>query len=242
MAGVDVPVLPARSGDLCENARFTGYTLDGGYVEYTVADARYVVPLPDAYVEAALLLCAGLIGYRTYRLAREAVGYPVHRVGLDGFGAAVHLVGQLAVADGLEVYAFTREDDDAGQVFACRLGAVWAGASTEPPPEPLDAALIFAPVGTPVVEALKAVDRGRAVVSGGIHMSDVPSFPYRLLWEERTLRSVANLERRDGAEFLTRAPEVPIEAVTRAYPLAEANAALADLRAGRVEGAAVLVP
>jgi len=230
--------------NLCENARFTGYTLDGGYAEYAVADVRYVFPLPGAYgdVEAAPLLCAGLIGYRTYRLAREAVGYPIRRVGLYGFGAAAHLLCQLAVADGVAVYAFTREGDTGGQALACRLGAVWAGASSELPPETLDAALLFAPVGALVVAALKAVDKGGAVVSGGIHMSDVPAFPYRLLWEERTLRSVANLERRDGTEFLRRVAEAPIETVTTAYPLEAANEALADLRAGRLVGAAVLVP
>ncbi len=228
--------------NLCARARFTGYTLDGGFAEYTVADARYVFPLPDAYgdVAAAPLLCAGLIGYRTYRLAQEAVGYPLRRIGLYGFGAAAHLLCQLAVADGLEVYAFTREGDTAGQAFALRLGAVWAGGSTERPPETLDAALLFAPVGPLIVEALKSVDKGGAVVSGGIHMSDVPAFPYRLLWEERTICSVANLERRE--EFLARAPAVPIETVTTAYALEEANKALSDLREGRIEGAAVLVP
>jgi propanol-preferring alcohol dehydrogenase len=230
--------------NLCARARFTGYTLDGGYAEYAVADARYVFPLPDAYgdVEAAPLLCAGLIGYRTYRLAREAVAYPLRRLGLYGFGAAAHLLCQLAVADGLEVYAFTREGDDAGQALARRLGAVWAGAWGDLPPERLDAALLFAPVGALVVAALKAVDKGGAVVSGGIHMSDVPSFPYRLLWEERSVRSVANLERRDGTAFLRRAASVPIETVTTVYPLATANEALDDLRAGRLVGAAVLVP
>ena len=230
--------------NLCANARFTGYTLDGGFAEFTVADARYVFPLPEAFgdVEAAPLLCAGLIGYRTYRLALESVGYPVRRIGLYGFGAAAHLLCQLAVDDGLEVYAFTREGDTEGQAFARRLGATWAGASTEPPPEMLDAALLFAPVGPLVIEGLKAVDKGGAVVSGGIHMSDVPSFPYRLLWEERTIRSIANLERRDGTEYLPRAAAVPVETTTQAYPLADANEALDDLREGRIEGAAVLVP
>ena len=230
--------------NLCANARFTGYTLDGGFAEFAVADARYVFPLPEAFgdVEAAPLLCAGLIGYRTYRLALESVGYPVRRIGLYGFGAAAHLLCQLAVDDGLEVYAFTREGDTEGQAFARRLGATWAGASTEPPPEMLDAALLFAPVGPLVIEGLKAVDKGGAVVSGGIHMSDVPSFPYRLLWEERTIRSIANLERRDGTEYLPRAAAVPVETTTQAYPLADANEALDDLREGRIEGAAVLVP
>jgi len=230
--------------NLCANARFTGYTLDGGFAEYAVADARYVFPLPDAFddVEAAPLLCAGLIGYRTYRLALESVSYPVRRIGLYGFGAAAHLLCQLVVDDGLEVYAFTREGDTEGQAFARRLGATWAGASTETPPELLDAALIFAPVGPLVVEGLKAVDKGGAVVSGGIHMSDVPSFPYRLLWEERVIRSVANLERRDGTEYLPRAAAVPVETMTQAYSLAKANEALDDLREGCIEGAAVLVP
>jgi propanol-preferring alcohol dehydrogenase len=230
--------------NLCANARFTGYTLDGGFAEYTVADAHYVFPLPEAFgdVEAAPLLCAGLIGYRTYRLALESVGYPVRRIGLYGFGAAAHLLCQLAVNDGLEVYAFTREGDSKGQAFARRLGATWAGASTEQPPKTLDAALLFAPVGPLVVEGLKAVDKGGAVVSGGIHMSDVPSFPYRLLWEERTVRSVANLERCDGTEYLPRAAAVSVETTTKVYPLADANEALDDLREGRIEGAAVLVP
>ena len=230
--------------NLCARARFTGYTLDGGFAEYAAADARFVFPLPEAYgdVEAAPLLCAGLIGYRAYRLAREAVGYPLRRIGLYGFGAAAHLLCQLAVADGLEVYAFTREGDAESQAFARRLGAAWAGPSTEHPPEPLNAALLFAPVGPLVVKALRSVDKGGVVVSGGIHMSDVPSFPYRLLWEERTVRSVANLERRDGDEYFARIQNVPVETVTRAYPLAEANAALDDLREGRIEGAAVLVP
>ncbi|HLT48163.1 MAG TPA: zinc-dependent alcohol dehydrogenase family protein [Rubricoccaceae bacterium] len=230
--------------NLCENARFTGYTLDGGYAEYAVADARYAFPVPGAYgdVEAAPLLCAGLIGYRTYRLAKESLGRAPERVGIYGFGAAGHLVAQVAAAEGAAVYAFTREGDAEGQAFARRLGAAWAGASTEAPPEPLDAALLFAPVGALVPAALKAVDRGGAVVSGGIHMSDVPSIPYRLLWEERTLRSVANLTRRDGLDFLALAPRVPVRTETTAYPLEAANEALADLRDGRLTGAAVLMP
>ena len=230
--------------NLCENARFTGYTLDGGYAEYAVADARYAFPVPGAYgdVEAAPLLCAGLIGYRTYRLAKESLGRAPERVGIYGFGAAGHLVAQVAAAEGAAVYAFTREGDAEGQAFARRLGAAWAGASTEAPPEPLDAALLFAPVGALVPAALKAVDRGGAVVSGGIHMSDVPSIPYRLLWEERTLRSVANLTRRDGLDFLALAPRVPVRTETTAYPLDAANEALADLRDGRLTGAAVLMP
>jgi propanol-preferring alcohol dehydrogenase len=229
--------------NLCENARFTGYTLDGGYAEYAVADARYAFALPDAYgdVEAAPLLCAGLIGYRAYRLAKESLGYRPERIGLYGFGAAGHLVAQVAAAEGVAVYAFTRAGDEAGQAFARSLGAVWAGPSGAAPPEPLDAALLFAPVGALVPEALKAVDRGGAVVAGGIHMSDVPAFPYRLLWEERVLRSVANLERGDAAAFLALAPTVPVRTATTAYPLEAANEALADLRAGRLNGAAVLV-
>lgn len=233
--------------NLCDNARFTGYTIDGGFAEYTVADTRYVFRLDGKAsrfddASAAPLLCAGLIGYRTYRLALDAIGYPAKRIGLYGFGAAAHLLCQLAVADGMEVFAFTREGDEAGQRFAERLGAVWAGASTERPPAKLDAALIFAPVGSLVVEALASVDKGGVVVSGGIHMSDVPSFPYRMLWEERSISSVANLERRDGVEFLKRAAEVPVETSTRVYALEDAASALNDLRDGKLEGAALLVP
>ncbi|MGH8496285.1 MAG: zinc-dependent alcohol dehydrogenase family protein [Gammaproteobacteria bacterium] len=230
--------------NLCSRARFTGYTIDGGYAEYTLADARYCFPIPAGYsaVEAAPLLCAGLIGFRAYRFARESLAFPLRRLGIYGFGAAAHLIAQLAVADGVDVYAFTREGDAAGQAFARRMGAAWAGASDEKPPHKLDAALLFAPVGGLVVEALRAVDKGGAVVAAGIHMSEIPAFPYALLWEERMLRSVANLQRRDGTEFLERAPQVPIRTVTRAYPLHEANEALAALRSGQLEGAAVLVP
>jgi propanol-preferring alcohol dehydrogenase len=230
--------------NLCDRARFTGYTLPGGYAEYVAADARYCFPLPDAYtdVEAAPLLCAGLIGYRTWRLAKESMGRPVERVGLYGFGAAAHIVAQVARAEGAEVYAFTRDGDDDAQAFARRLGATWAGGSTDSAPECLDAALIFAPVGALVPVALAAVDRAGVVVCGGIHMSDVPALPYRLLWEERIVRSVANLERRDGDAFLALGPNVPVHTDTVVYPLKSANVALDDLRNGRLQGAAVLVP
>jgi propanol-preferring alcohol dehydrogenase len=230
--------------NLCDRARFTGYTLPGGYAEYLAADARYCFPLPDQYtdVEAAPLLCAGLIGYRTWRLAKESLGRPVERVGLYGFGAAAHIVAQLARAEGADVYAFTRDGDVNAQAFARRLGAAWAGGSSESAPERLDAALIFAPVGALVPVALAAVGRAGVVVCGGIHMSDVPAFPYRLLWEERIVRSVANLERRDGDELLALAPTVPVHTDTVVYPLESANEALDDLRNGRLQGAAVLVP
>ena len=226
--------------NLCERAEFTGYTRDGGYAEYCVADARYCFPqdVEDAQA-AAPLLCAGLIGYRTWRLAG---GESNRRLGIYGFGAAAHILAQLAVARGQEIYAFTRPGDTQAQDFARRLGAVWAGGSDEASPERLDAALLFAPVGALVPSALAAVRPGGAVVSGGIHMSDIPSFPYRLLWEERSVKSVANLTRRDGEEFLTLAPEVPINTETQAYPLEQANQALDDLREGRLSGAAVLIP
>jgi alcohol dehydrogenase, propanol-preferring len=225
--------------NLCPDARFTGYQIDGGYAEYTVADARYAFTIPDGYddLHAAPLLCAGLIGYRSYRLAGDA-----RRLGLYGFGAAAHLVAQVAVHEGREVYAFTSPGDEAAQHFARRLGCLWAGASTDPPPEPLDAAILFAPVGRLVPEALSRIEAGGRVVCAGIHMSDVPSFPYRLLWGERVVRSVANLTRQDAREFLKIAPTVPVRTHVRPYDLAMANNALADLREGRVEGAAVLVP
>ncbi len=224
--------------NLCDEARFTGYQLDGGYAEYAVADARYCFPIPEGYpdLQAAPLLCAGLIGYRALRLAGEA-----ERLGLYGFGAAAHIVAQVARFRGQRVYAFTRPGDTEGQQFARELGAVWAGGSDERPPEPLDAALIFAPAGTLVPLALGAVAKGGVVVCAGIHMSDIPSFPYRLLWGERVLRSVANLTRRDGEEFLALAPQVPVRTTVQAYPLEQANRALEDLRAGRIHGAAVLV-
>ncbi|MDI5984151.1 zinc-dependent alcohol dehydrogenase family protein [Halomonas sp. M4R5S39] len=226
--------------NLCERAEFTGYTRDGGYAEYAMADARYCFPVHDEDAQAAApLLCAGLIGYRTWRLAG---GEANRRLGIYGFGAAAHILAQLALARGQRVFAFTRPGDDEAQAFARRLGAEWAGGSDEAPPEPLDAALLFAPVGDLVPAALSHVRPGGRVVSGGIHMSDIPSFPYRLLWEERSVKSVANLTRRDGEEFLALAPEVPIRTETRAYPLGEANRALADLREGRFSGAAVLIP
>lgn len=232
---------PCRTGreNLCRRARFTGYTLDGGYAEYTVADARYAFPLPKEYddVEAAPLLCAGLIGYRAYRMAGEG-----RRLGLYGFGAAAHLLTQLAVHQGRRVFAFTRPGDDEGQRFAHELGVEWAGGSDGPPPEPLDAAIIFAPVGKLVPAALEAVEPGGTVVCAGIHMSDIPSFPYRILWEERVLRSVANLTREDGVGFLREAARAGVRAHTEALPLGEANEALRRLREGEVHGALVLVP
>jgi len=233
---------PCRRGEenLCERAEFTGYTRDGGYAEYCVADARYCFPVQgDDAQAAAPLLCAGLIGYRTWRLAG---GEAPRRLGIYGFGAAAHILIQLALARGQRVYAFTRPGDAEAQAFARRLGAAWAGGSDEMPPEALDAALLFAPVGELIPTALSHVRPGGTVVSGGIHMSDIPSFPYRLLWEERAVKSVANLTRQDGEEFLALAPEVPIRTETRAYPLEEANRALDDLRAGRLSGAAVLIP
>ena len=230
-----------RSGreNLCDAARFTGYQIDGGYAERTLADARYCFPLPAGYddVAAAPLLCAGLIGYRALRLAGEA-----ERLGLYGFGAAAHIAVQVARHRGQKVFAFTKPGDRAGQEFARAQGAAWAGGSDQMPPETLDAALLFAPVGALVPAALAATAKGGVVVSAGIHMSDIPSFPYRLLWEERVIRSVANLTRRDGEEFLALAPQVPVRTTTQAFPLAEANEALRQLRAGAFEGAAVLVP
>ncbi|HEV2333907.1 MAG TPA: zinc-dependent alcohol dehydrogenase family protein [Stellaceae bacterium] len=225
--------------NLCGRARFTGYQLDGGYAELTIADQRYCFAIDPSFgdVEAAPLLCAGLIGYRTLRLAGEG-----ERIGIYGFGAAAHIVAQVARHQGRQVFAFTRPGDRAAQDFARGLGAVWAGGSDERAPEPLDAALIFAPVGALVPAALAATRKGGTVVCGGIHMSDIPAFPYRLLWEERVVRSVANLTRRDAEEFLALAPKAGIRTTTRTYPLAEANRALADLRAGALEGAAVLVP
>jgi propanol-preferring alcohol dehydrogenase len=230
-----------RSGreNLCDRARFTGYQIDGGYAESTVADARYCFALPAEYgdVEAAPLLCAGLIGYRTLRLAGEG-----ERLGIYGFGAAAHIIAQVARHQGRRLFAFTRPGDVAAQEFARSLGAEWAGASTEKPPVPLDAALIFAPVGALVPLALAATKKGGVVVCGGIHMSDIPSFPYGLLWEERVLRSVANLTRQDAEEFLALAPKAGVRTETVTYPLAAANQALADLRRGAFSGAAVLVP
>jgi propanol-preferring alcohol dehydrogenase len=224
--------------NLCDQARFTGYTLDGGYAEYTKADQRFCFPLPAGYsdAEAAPLLCAGLIGYRSLVKTGDA-----KRVGLYGFGAAAHIVTQLARFQGKEIYAFTRKGDLAGQQFACSLGAVWAGDSATLPPQALDAAIIFAPAGELVLLALKALAKGGTVVCGGIHMSDIPSFPYALLWEERVICSVANLTRRDGIEFLEMAPRVPIKTTVETFPLSQANEALQRLREGKIRGAAVLV-
>jgi propanol-preferring alcohol dehydrogenase len=224
--------------NLCESARFTGYDLDGGFAEYCLADQRYCFPLPEAYsdIEVAPLLCAGLIGYRTYRLAGEYI----ERLGIYGFGAAAHIIAQIAVFQGKRVYAFTRPGDTAAQEFASRLGAVWAGGSDTLPPEKLDAALVFAPVGALMVAALRATAKGGVVVSGGIHMSDIPSFPYSLLWEERVVRSVANLTRQDGVEFLDIAPQVPVRTDVHLFPLEMAGKALEMLRRGEFQGAAVL--
>ncbi|MGA2452463.1 MAG: zinc-dependent alcohol dehydrogenase family protein [Solirubrobacteraceae bacterium] len=245
---VGVPWLGWTDGDcayctserenLCPNARFTGRDLDGGYAEYVVADERYCFPIPPDYTseQAAPLLCAGLIGYRALRMCGDA-----HRVGFYGFGDAAHILTQICTWQGREVYAFTRPGDDRAQDFARKLGAIWAGSSEEPPPQLLDAAIIFAPVGPLVPLALRAVVPGGTVVCGGIHMSDIPSFPYSILWEERALRSVANLTRRDGEELLALAPRAGVKTHVTTYPLERANEALADLRAGRFSGAAVLV-
>ena len=230
-----------RSGreNLCTQARFTGYTLDGGYAEFALADERFCFPMPAAYSapEAAPLLCAGLIGFRSLRKTGEA-----KRLGLYGFGAAAHIIIQVARFQGRQVFAFTRRGDTQGQEFARSLGAVWAGDSETPPPEPLDAAIIFAPVGALVPLALKAVAKGGVVVCGGIHMSDIPGFPYELLWEERSICSVANLTRRDGEEFFALAPQVPVKTTVETFPLTSANEALQRLRRGRIHGAAVLIP
>ena len=230
-----------RSGreNLCDRARFTGCDRDGGFAEYVVADGRFCFPIPDGYpdLQAAPLLCAGLIGYRALRMTGDA-----ERLGLYGFGAAAHIVCQVARHQGRRLFAFTRAGDEHGQRFARELGAEWAGASGAGPPEELDAAIVFAPVGALVPTALRAVAKGGAVVCAGIHMSDIPSFPYTELWEERVLRSVANLTRRDGEEFLRLAPEAGVHTRVRTYPLERANEALADLRAGRFSGAAVVVP
>ena len=224
--------------NLCDRARFTGYQIDGGYAELTVADQRYCFAIDPRYgdVEAAPLMCAGLIGYRTLRMAGDA-----QLIGIYGFGAAAHIVAQVARHQGRRLFAFTRPGDVAAQDFARSLGAEWVGDSDKPPPEPLDAALIFAPVGALVPAALAVTKKGGTVVSGGIHMSDIPSFPYRILWEERVLRSVANLTRRDAEEFLALAPQAGIRTKTVIYPLARANDALADLRNGALQGAAVLL-
>ena len=223
--------------NLCAAARFTGYQIDGGYAEYSVAEARYCFPIPDCYsdTEAAPLLCAGLIGFRTLRLAG-----PCETVGIYGFGAAAHIVAQIARYEGKRVYAFTRPGDRIAQDFAMSLGAEWAGDSSQTPPVELDSALIFAPAGELVPVALSRLRKGGTVVCGGIHMSDIPSFSYDLLWHERSVCSVANLTRRDGRDFFQIAPRVPVRTSVTPYPLQEANAALADLRAGNLSGAAVL--
>lgn len=228
-----------RSGreNLCDNARFTGYHLDGGYAEAACADERFCFPIPEGYpdLQAAPLLCAGLIGYRALRLVGEA-----ERIGFYGFGAAAHILCQVAVHEGRRVFAFTREGDAETQAFARELGAEWAGGSEEVPPEPLDGAIVFAPVGALMTAALRVSAKGARIISAGIHMSDIPSFPYADLWEERVLGSVANLTRRDGEEFIALAPQVPVDTEISVYPLEEANRALDDLRAGRFRGAAVL--
>jgi propanol-preferring alcohol dehydrogenase len=224
--------------NLCDNARFTGYQIDGGYAEYAVADQRFCFLIPAGYpdLQAAPLLCAGLIGYRSLRMAGDA-----ERLGLYGFGAAAHIVAQVARYQGRRVFAFTSPGDKEAQRFARELGAAWAGDSTQAPPEELDAALIFAPVGALVPAALRAVAKGGLVVCGGIHMSDIPSFPYEILWGERSIRSVANLTRQDGEEFLALAPEVPIHTEVVPFPLEKANEVLKALRSGEIRGAAVLV-
>jgi propanol-preferring alcohol dehydrogenase len=225
--------------NLCDRARFTGYTLDGGYAQFTTADERFCFPIPSRYpdAEAAPLLCAGLIGFRCLAKTGDA-----KRIGIYGFGAAAHIITQIVRFQGREIYAFTRRGDDAGQQFAKSLGAIWVGDSDSLPPEPLDAAILFAPVGGLVPLALKAVTKGGVVVCGGIHMSAIPSFPYELLWEERTICSVANLTRLDGEEFFAVAPKVPVQTSVETFPLTEANEALHRLRSGRIHGAAVLLP
>lgn len=227
-----------RRENLCDDAQFTGYNLDGGYAEYAVASEQFCFPIPESYpdLQAAPLLCAGLIGYRSYRMTAEA-----ERIGFYGFGAAAHILIQVANYQQKPVYAFTRPGDTEGQQFARDLGAVWAGGSDELPPEKLDAAIIFAPAGKLVPAALKAVAKGGVVVCAGIHMSDIPSFSYDILWEERVLRSVANLTRRDGEEFLALAPQIPIRTQVEMFPLTAANKALESLRNGKINGAAVLV-
>lgn len=224
--------------NLCDNARFTGYQIDGGYAEYASADHRFCFSIPEGYpdLQAAPLMCAGLIGYRSLRMAGDA-----QRLGLYGFGASAHIIIQVAVHQGRRVFAFTREGDEEGQRFARELGAAWAGSSDERPPEELDAAIIFAPVGALVPAALRAVAKGGVVVCAGIHMTDIPTFPYEILWGERVVRSVANLTRRDGEEFLALAPEVPVRTEVTSFALERANEALSALRRGEIRGAAVLV-
>ena len=225
--------------NLCDDPLFTGFTRDGGFATHIVADARFCFAIPDIFgdVEAAPLLCAGLIGYRSYRIAGEAPA-----LGLYGFGAAAHILAQIAVAEGRRVHAFTKAGDAGGQAFARELGCVWAGSSNDAPPEELDAAIIFAPVGALVPEALRRVRKGGRIVCAGIHMSDIPAFPYAQLWGERSIHSVANLTRADGTAFFAAAAAVPVRSVTTAFPLGQANGALAQVREGRLNGAAVLVP
>lgn len=225
--------------NLCIRAAFTGYTLDGGYAEYTLADEQYCFSIPERYADAhgAPLLCAGLIGFRSYSM----IGSGAVNLGIYGFGAAAHILIQVALFQGKRIFAFTRDGDLQAQKFALQLGAVWAGNSSDPAPEKLDAAIIFAPVGALVPKALQDVDKGCPVVCGGIHMSDIPSFPYRILWEERSLRSVANLTRKDGEAFLKLASEIPVSTEVTTYPLSSANEALNDLRNGRIHGAAVML-
>ena len=225
--------------NLCEFAGFTGYTIDGGYAEYTVAGEQYCFPIPSMYdnPSGAPLLCAGLIGYRSYSMInKDAIN-----IGIYGFGAAAHILIQVAISDGKKIFAFTRDRDIDARKFALQLGAAWAGGSSERPPEKLDAAIIFAPVGSLVPKALRDLDKGGIVVCGGIHMSDIPSFPYDILWEERSIHSVANLTRKDGEEFLAIAPGVPVKTEVTTYKLADANEALSDVRNGNIHGAAVLV-
>lgn len=225
--------------NLCDRAQFTGYTRDGGYAEFTVADERFCFPIPDKYAdaEAAPLLCAGLVGFRSYKKCGDA-----RCIGIYGFGAAAHIITQIAKFKGREIFAFTRRGDSQAQKFAKSLGAIWAGDSETLPPKKLDAAIIFAPVGNLIPLALKAVDKGGAVVCGGIHMSQIPAFGYDLLWEERSVCSVANLTRRDGEEFFKIAPRVPVRTTVQTFPLAKANDALNKLRSGKIHGAAVLIP
>jgi propanol-preferring alcohol dehydrogenase len=246
---VGVPWLGATCGhcrycergreNLCDEAKFTGYQLDGGYADYTVADEQFCFAIPPGYPDqqAAPLLCAGLIGYRSYRMTGDA-----QRIGFYGFGAAAHILIQVACYHGQEIYGFTRPGDSTGQEFARELGAVWAGGSDTMPPQPLDAAIIFAPVGSLVPAALQAVVKGGVVVCAGIHMSNIPSFPYHLLWGERVIRSVANLTRQDGEDFLQLAPKIPIQTQIEAFPLTQGNQALKALRRGEIKGSAVLVP
>ncbi len=225
--------------NLCENPVFTGYTRDGGFAQFTTANEQFCFAIPQGYpdIQAAPLLCAGLIGYRAYRFTGEA-----HRLGLYGFGSAAHILCQVAVYQGREVVAFTRPGDAEGQAFARSLGATWAGGSDQMPPKPLDAAIIFAPVGELVPLALKAIISGGNVICAGIHMSDIPSFPYAILWEERSIKSVANLTRQDGEEFLKLAPDVPVQTEVTTYPLSKTNQALEDLRNGKFDGSAVVLP